>query len=68
MRGSAGHQAVGFRKKCEALGVKGRVVLQDLKETVERVGSIEGAEVMEQNFFQPQSIKGVLSLKSECVI
>jgi RecB family endonuclease NucS len=45
---------VGLRKKCEALGVKGRVVLQDLKETVERVGSIDGVEVMEQDFFEPQ--------------
>jgi ACT domain-containing protein len=68
MGGSVGHQAVGLRKKCEALGVKGRVVLQDLKETVERVGSIDGVEVMEQDFFQPQSIKGILASKSELVI
>ena len=59
---------MGFRRKCEALGVKGRIVLQDLKETVERVGSIEGVEVMEQDFFQPQSIKGVLASKSKRVI
>ena len=63
MGGSSGRQAVGFRKKCESLGVEGRVVLQDLKETVERVGNIESVEVMEQDFFLPQSIKGLLLVK-----
>lgn len=63
MGGSAGHQAVGFRKRCEALGVEGRVILQDLRETIERIGSLEGVKVMEQDFFQPQAVKGTLSFK-----
>lgn len=58
MGGSAGHQALGFKRICEALNVHGRVILQDLAETVKKVGSLDGVEVITQNFFEPQVIKG----------
>ncbi|MCJ1405556.1 hypothetical protein MMC11_008784 [Xylographa trunciseda] len=36
----------------------GRVILQDLPQTLEHVQPIPGVEVMVQNFFEPQAIKG----------
>ncbi|KAH9212464.1 O-methyl transferase B, partial [Leptodontidium sp. 2 PMI_412] len=54
--GGRGQQCVALRKKYSEL--KGRVVLQDLKETVERRPEIEGVEVMVQDFWKPQAVKG----------
>ncbi|CZT06304.1 related to O-methyltransferase [Rhynchosporium agropyri] len=57
--GSMGIQAAGFKRKYPHLA--GTVILQDMKETVENpeiVKPIEGVEIMAQDFFKPQVIKG----------
>lgn len=54
--GGFGHQCLAFRAKYPKL--PGRMVLQDIPQTLEHVPPIEGVEVMVQNFFEPQAIKG----------
>lgn len=55
--GGFGQQAVAFRGKLPDL--KGRVVVQDIKSTLQaRVAQPEGVEFIEYDFFQPQTIKG----------
>ncbi|KAI0468138.1 S-adenosyl-L-methionine-dependent methyltransferase [Xylaria cf. heliscus] len=59
--GSMGHQCVAVRRKYPDL--VGRVVLQDLPETIEKVRAsplpgFEGIEVMAHDFFTPQPLRG----------
>ena len=53
----------GFGHQCSALKAKypelsGKVILQDLPQTLAHVQPIEGVEIMMQNFHEPQEIKG----------
>lgn len=64
--GGRGQQCVALRKKYSEL--KGRVVLQDLKETVERRPEIEGVEVMVQDFWKPQAVKGMSHIIHQSLI
>lgn len=54
--GGFGHQCLAFKSKYPNLD--GRVILQDIPQTLEHVPPMEGVEVMVQNFFEPQAIKG----------
>lgn len=54
--GGIGHQAVAFREKYN--GLKGRVVLEDIPQTLEHAIQHPGVEVVVQDFFQPQAIQG----------
>ena len=54
--GSFGHQCIAFKAKYSKL--PGRVILQDIPQTLEHAKPIEGVEIMVQNFFEPQVIKG----------
>ena len=57
--GSFGHQCIGLKAKYPDL--PGRVILQDLPQTLEHVRPIEGVEIMVQDFYKPQVIKGKIS-------
>lgn len=54
--GGFGHQCIALKAKHANL--PGRVILQDIPQTLEHVQPIEGVEVMVQNFYEPQAIKG----------
>ena len=56
--GSFGHQCRAFKAKYPNL--PGRVILQDIRQTLEQVLPIEGVEIIVQNFFEPQAITGKL--------
>ena len=60
--GSFGHQCRAFKAKYPNL--PGRIILQDIPQTLEHVPPIEGVEVMVQNFFEPQAIKGKLDTQN----
>ena len=47
---------MGLKSKYPDL--KRRVVLQDIKETLERVKEIEGVEIVVQDFWEPQAVQG----------
>ena len=57
--GSFGHQCIAFKARYPKL--PGRIILQDIPQTLEHVKPIEGVEIMVQNFFEPQVIKGTLT-------
>ncbi|KAI4133410.1 MAG: hypothetical protein LQ347_002190 [Umbilicaria vellea] len=54
--GSIGHQCM--RLKARYPCVPGRIIVQDLEESVKAAQPIEGVEFMVHNFFNPQPIKG----------
>lgn len=55
--GGFGTQSIAFKKKYPDL--PGRVILEDLPETVEQAAKqLSGVETQAQDFFQPQVIKG----------
>lgn len=54
--GGRGHQCSSFKAKYPEL--TGRIILQDLPQTLANLKPIEGVEFMEQDFFKPQDIKG----------
>ena len=54
--GGFGHQCITLKAKHSDL--PGRVILQDIPQTLEHVQPIKGVEVMIQNFYEPQAIKG----------
>ncbi|KAK7941490.1 acetyl-CoA synthetase-like protein [Apiospora aurea] len=54
--GGIGHQCAEFRAQYP--DIPGRVINQDLPETVERGVQAEGLEHMAHDFFQPQPVKG----------
>ena len=65
--GSMGHQCVAVRQKYPDL--IGRVVLQDLPETIEKVKAsplpgFEGIEVFAHDFFKPQPLQGMFPFSS----
>ena len=54
----------GFGHQCQLLkttfpDLSGKIILQDLPQTLEHVSPIEGVEIMAQNFFEPQAVKGI---------
>ena len=54
--GGFGHQCLAFKAKYPKL--PGRLILQDIPQTLEHVQPMESVEKMVQNFFEPQAIKG----------
>ncbi|KAI0206668.1 S-adenosyl-L-methionine-dependent methyltransferase [Astrocystis sublimbata] len=59
--GSMGHQCLAVRQRYPSL--VGRIVLQDLPETIEKVQAsplpgFEGVETMAHDFFTPQTLRG----------
>jgi demethylsterigmatocystin 6-O-methyltransferase len=56
--GGYGTQAIAFQKKYPNL--PGRVIIEDLPETVKQLAQQPGVEALAQDFFQPQSVKGIL--------
>jgi len=64
--GGFGHQCIAVKEAFPELA--GKLVLQDLPQTLAFVGKIEGVEVTEQNFFEPQPVKGTSLLKSKLKI
>ena len=56
----------GFGHQCQALkganpDLKGRIILQELPQTLEHVPPLEGIETQVYNFFEPQPVKGTTS-------
>lgn len=58
--GGFGHQAMAVKRKFPELS--GKLILQDLPQTLQLVPAIDGIEVMVHNFFEPQVVKGMISL------
>lgn len=56
--GGFGHQCIALKESFPELA--GKLVLQDLPQTLQHVPSIAGVEVVEHNFFEPQISKGIL--------
>lgn len=54
--GNIGHQSARLLAKHPNLG--GKVILQDLEETVQRAPKIDGVEFMVHDFFKEQPVKG----------
>ncbi|KAH7138903.1 S-adenosyl-L-methionine-dependent methyltransferase [Dendryphion nanum] len=54
--GGFGQQAVDFKTRFPHL--PGRIIVQDIPETLSRAPTVEGIEFMVQDFFQPQVIEG----------
>lgn len=54
--GGFGHQCLAFKVKYPRLS--GRVILQEIPQTLQHVQPMENVETMVQNFFEPQAIKG----------
>ncbi|KAJ5330376.1 OmtB [Penicillium atrosanguineum] len=54
--GNVGHQSARLRARYPDL--PGRIIVQDLPETIQNAEAIEGVEFMVHNFFEPQPIKG----------
>jgi O-methyltransferase domain len=54
--GGRGHIVEAIRESFPEL--KGRMIVQDLKETVEEIEDPKGFEPMAHDFFQPQPVKG----------
>ncbi|EEQ31631.1 putative demethylsterigmatocystin 6-O-methyltransferase [Microsporum canis] len=59
--GSIGHQSVRLRARFPDL--PGRIIVQDLEETIKAAPPAPGVEFMVHNFFNPQPIKGKLRAK-----
>jgi demethylsterigmatocystin 6-O-methyltransferase len=60
--GGHGSQCTAFRKATEG-HFSGRVINQDLPETLASAPKNEGIEMMAQNFFENNQIQGLCSLK-----
>jgi hypothetical protein len=58
--GSIGHQCA--RLKAKYPNLPGRIILQDLPETIKAARPIEGVEFMAHDFFKPQPVKGMFGL------
>ena len=57
--GGIGHQCAAFKKAFPH--IPGRLILQDLPQVLQHAMSTEGVEIMTQDLFLPQAIKGLLS-------
>ena len=55
--GSIGHQCA--RLKAKYPNLPGRIILQDLEETISNAPPIKGVEFMVHNFFNLQPVKGM---------
>ena len=55
--GGSGHQCVRLKTKYPNL--PGRIILQDIPQTMKRVKTIDSVEAMAHNFYDPQPIKGL---------
>ena len=55
--GGVGPQCLAFKTKYPNL--PGRVILEDIPQTLEHASPIEGVDFLVQNFFEPQAIKGL---------
>ncbi|KAF2267964.1 S-adenosyl-L-methionine-dependent methyltransferase [Lojkania enalia] len=53
--GGFGQQAIAFKNKFPSL--PGRIIVQDIPETLDRAPATEGIEFMVQDFFSPQEVK-----------
>ena len=56
--GGLGLQCVAFKQAAEHHGFEGRIIQQDLPQTLDQAPSHEGVEKMVQDFFQGQAVKG----------
>jgi hypothetical protein len=56
MGGGMGHEIQEIKRRHPSL--PGRMILQDLPETIERAPKVEGMEPMVHDFFTPQPVKG----------
>ncbi|KAG8527862.1 uncharacterized protein KY384_006778 [Bacidia gigantensis] len=54
--GSIGHQCARLRTKRPELA--GKIILEDLEETIASAKAIDGVEFKSHNFFEPQPVKG----------
>ncbi|KAL1971164.1 hypothetical protein VTN77DRAFT_115 [Rasamsonia byssochlamydoides] len=54
--GSIGHQSARLRARYPDL--PGRIIVQDLQETIQSAPPVEGVEFMTHDFFRPQPIQG----------
>ncbi|KAF2738110.1 S-adenosyl-L-methionine-dependent methyltransferase [Polyplosphaeria fusca] len=54
--GGFGQQAVAFKQNFG--NIPGRIIVQDIQQTLDSAPAVEGIEFMVQDFFQPQAIKG----------
>ena len=55
--GGFGHQCLAFKARYPNL--PGRIILQDIPQTLEHVQPMASVEKMVHNFFEPQAIKGM---------
>jgi demethylsterigmatocystin 6-O-methyltransferase len=55
--GGYGTQAIDFQKQYPNL--PGKVIIEDLPETVKQLAQHPGVQALAQDFFQPQTIKGI---------
>ena len=60
--GGLGHQCIALRERFPQL--TGRVILQDIPQTLEHAIHHDTVEVMVQDFFQPQVIQGIVRVSS----
>jgi demethylsterigmatocystin 6-O-methyltransferase len=58
--GGFGHQCLAVKETFPEL--TGKLVLQDLPQTLQHVPSLDGVEVAVHNFFEPEPVKGMLSI------
>lgn len=56
--GGLGHQAIGFRQRYPQL--EGRVIVQDLSQTLAHAIDFPGVEKQTYDFFTPQVVKGTV--------
>ncbi|KAF2795939.1 methyltransferase B [Melanomma pulvis-pyrius CBS 109.77] len=54
--GGFGQQAIAFHQKFA--DAPGRIIVQDIPETLDRAKPVEGIEFQVQDFFKPQQVKG----------
>lgn len=64
--GGFGHQSLSVKEAFPS--IEGKIVLQDLPQTLEHVPPMDGIEVMPHNFFEPQVVKGNLQLQKTSLV
>jgi len=55
--GGFGHQCIAVKEAFPELA--GKLILQDLPQTLAHVPAIDGVEIIVHNFFEPQVVKGI---------
>ncbi|KAH8881668.1 S-adenosyl-L-methionine-dependent methyltransferase [Thozetella sp. PMI_491] len=56
--GGLGHQCAGLLRGLPELELRGRLVLQDLPQTLKQVPPLDGVRITAHDFFQPQPVRG----------